>query len=114
MTGQDDAGRAIFDPRAMALRGRIGGYTISSRHNPTETTAKARATYRTSFERMVDPDGKLSPKERARRAEAARHAHYHKLSYLAAKKRREKSAARSVRTEATPSEVDDATVRPSS
>ena len=89
MTGQDDAGRAIFDPRVMALRGRIGGYATSSRHDPG-TRPPRLARVRASFERKVDPEGVLAPEERVRRAEAARQAHYHKLAYLAAKKRREK------------------------
>jgi hypothetical protein len=90
----------------MALRGRMGGLATSSRHDTRKTTARARAVFRSSFEREVDPEGVLTPAERARRAEAARKLHYTKLAHLAAKKRREKSAARSARTEATPSEVD--------
>jgi len=101
-----------FDPDEMALRGRMGGLATSSRHDTRKNTAKARAVFRSSFEQAVDPEMLLTPAERARRAVAARKLHYQKLAYIAAKKRQEKSAVRSARTGATPSEVDDASVRP--
>jgi hypothetical protein len=50
--------------------------------DPRQTTAKARATFMSSFERLVDPDGKLPHAERLRRAEAARKAHYARLARL--------------------------------
>jgi hypothetical protein len=46
------------------------------------------------FEREVDPEGKLSPKERQRRASHARSAYFAALSLKAAKARREKREAR--------------------
>lgn len=39
------------------------------------TTAKARVTRQTKFDRLVDPDGLLSPEERAYRASQAKKAH---------------------------------------
>ena len=45
------------------------------------------------FEREVDPDGTLSPDERARRVEAARKAYYTRISMLAQKKRKARTAA---------------------
>ena len=79
------------DSREMARRGRIGALVTLSRHDATAITAKARETFRASFEAQVDPDGVLTSAERARRAEAARRAHYARLaraSVLARAKRR--------------------------
>ena len=46
------------------------------------------------FERQVDPDGVLSPAERARRAEAARKAHYAEMARRSLAARRAKRAAK--------------------
>lgn len=56
-------------------------------------TAPARAARQAKFEQQVDPDGKLSPAERAIRAEHARKAHYTALSLRAAEVRRSKKLA---------------------
>jgi hypothetical protein len=74
----------------MTLRGRIGAYVTHSRHNPKDTTAKARATFLARFEREVDPDGVLPESERRRRAEAARKAYFTGLALASAKARRKK------------------------
>jgi hypothetical protein len=79
----DEQGR-FFDPQEMARRGRIGAHVVLSRHDPRRLTEKARATYRASFEVLVDPEGVLSTEERSRRAEHARRAHYTRLARLAA------------------------------
>jgi hypothetical protein len=55
-------------------------------------TAPARKAFLGRFERQVDPDGKLSPAERARRAEYARKAHMTKLAYASARARGAKAA----------------------
>lgn len=70
------------DPRERSLRARVAAYSLHARYDPRETTAKARATFRSSFERLVDPDGKMPPTERIRRAQAARKAHYARLARL--------------------------------
>ena len=54
-------------------------------------TAKARAALMSKFERQVDPDGLLSPEERAYRADHARRAHYLKLAQKSAQARRRRS-----------------------
>lgn len=79
-----------FDPRDLALRGRIGAYRLHASRNPRETTAKARATFRNSFEKLVDPESRLPAAERLRRAEAARTAHYARLAWLSANARRKR------------------------
>lgn len=46
------------------LIGRIGAYTMLSRHDAHEVTRAARVTFWSKFERDVDPDGALPPEER--------------------------------------------------
>lgn len=74
-----------------SLRGRIGAYTLHSKHDPKQTTEKARSTFLASFEKQVDPDGMLPEPERLRRAEMAKKAHYARLALLSARKRRGKA-----------------------
>lgn len=57
-------------------------------------TAPARNTFRASFEAQVDPNGELTPQERAYRADHAYKAHMKRMSLLAAKKRRLEAQAR--------------------
>jgi len=87
-----------FNPREMALRGRIGAYRLHATHDPRETTIAARTAFLARFEREVDPDATLSPEERSRRAEASRKAYFAKLAHRSAKARR----SRSKRARATP------------
>jgi hypothetical protein len=51
-------------------------------------TANARAAMWSKFDRLVDPDGLLSPEERAFRAEHARKAHFTRLALKSAQSRR--------------------------
>jgi len=74
-----------FDPKEMALRGRIGAYRLHATHDPKETTKSARTAFMARFEREVDPEGALPPKERARRADAARKAYFTRLAHKSAK-----------------------------
>ena len=77
-----------YDPKEMARRGRIGAYRLHATHDPKETTKAAREAFMARFEREVDPDGTLTPEERARRAEAARKAYFAQLAHKSAKARR--------------------------
>jgi hypothetical protein len=70
------------DPRERSRRARVAAYSLHARYDLRQTTAKARATFMSSFERLVDPDRKLPLAERLRRAEAARKAHYARLTRL--------------------------------
>jgi hypothetical protein len=64
-------------PSEASLRGRLAAHTRWSREDDrTAATAKARAAALSRFERQVDPDGRLEPAERARRAESARKAFF--------------------------------------
>ena len=69
-----------ISPSARRVIGKLGGLTTRSRHDPLVYTAAARAAFDATFEREVDPDGILPPGERAARAEAARRAHYVRLT----------------------------------
>lgn len=70
------------------LLGRLGAYTMLSRHDPYEVTKAARAAFVSKFERDVDPDGILPVEERLRRADMARKAHYTRLALKSAEARR--------------------------
>jgi hypothetical protein len=69
----------------------LGGLTRSKLYDAREMTAKARATFRSSFEREVDPDGTLArddPDELQRRVAAARRLHFARMAYQSHKARR--------------------------
>jgi hypothetical protein len=51
-------------------------------------TAAARAAANARWDREVDPEGKLPPEERARRAASLRKAHFSRMALASAKKRR--------------------------
>jgi hypothetical protein len=53
----------------------------------TAATAAARKAFADHFENEVDPDGVLSPSERARRAESARRAHMYRMALRSAQVR---------------------------
>ena len=57
------------------MRGRLGAYTrwaIADAQEPFAAGYRMRQGLQAKFEREVDPQGKLSPQERAKRAEYAR------------------------------------------
>jgi hypothetical protein len=71
------------DPNASlrSLRGPIGAYTRwANTDDRLKATQPARDGLYAKFERQVDPEGKLSPQERAKRAEYARRAYYQRLA----------------------------------
>jgi hypothetical protein len=74
---------------ARAINGAIGAHTKwANTRDRSAATARARQAFQDRFEREVDPDGTLSPEDRARRAEHARKAFYLRLSAASAKARR--------------------------
>jgi len=78
----------VLTPAERSLRARMGAYAQQARHDTRETTAAARATFLTRFEREVDPDGVLPEAERARRAEAAKRMYFTRLAWKSAQARR--------------------------
>ena len=83
-----------FDPGLRRLAGRIGAYTVHSRHDGREITAAARHAFGERFLKQVDPEGILTPEERMRRADAARKAYFAQLAFRSAVARRAKAARR--------------------
>ena len=65
-------------PEQRILRARIGAYSLHAQGRTN--TGPARAAFLAKFEAEVDPDNKLPPQERQRRAAAARKAHFAKLA----------------------------------
>ncbi|MEV0425397.1 hypothetical protein [Micromonospora sp. NPDC050495] len=63
-------------------------------------TAAARQAFHDRWEQLVDPDGKLDPAERAKRAASAKSAHYARMALRSAQTRRAKAAARKAATDA--------------
>jgi hypothetical protein len=86
---QRRARNAAPDASVRSMRGRIGAY---SRWANTEdrhmATRPAREGFYAKFEREVDPEGKLSPQERAKRAGWARKAHMQRMALKSAHARR--------------------------
>ncbi|BBY21296.1 hypothetical protein [Mycobacterium stomatepiae] len=94
----DCARRARLEQRARdaepsaserSLRGRIGAYTRWANTGDRYTATRAmREGFYAKFEREVDPEGKLTPGERAKRAEYARKAHMQRMALKSAQVRR--------------------------
>jgi hypothetical protein len=65
---------------------------MHSRNDGRRITHSARKVFLDRFEREVDPDQALSPKERAQRAHQARRSYFNALALKSAKARRDRSA----------------------
>ena len=76
-------------PVERTLQARIAAHeSWAKTSDRAARTAKARDALLTKFDRVVDPDGLLSPEERAYRAAQARKAHYTRLALKSAQARR--------------------------
>ncbi len=75
-------------PNERSLRGRIGAYSLHAQGKTN--TGPARAAAMARFEREVDVEGILEPRERVKRAEAAKKAFYARLGLKSAQARRKK------------------------
>ncbi|MCH8910589.1 MAG: hypothetical protein IH867_07600 [Chloroflexi bacterium] len=64
---------------------------MHARYDSKKTTAKARESFLSKFELLVDPDMTLDPLERHTRAAHARKAHFMKLGFRSAEARQKKS-----------------------
>ena len=76
----------------LSLLGRLGAYTQQAANDTRDTTKAARAARDEQFVDQVDPERTLPAKERARRVEAARKAHFTRLSLLSSRARRAKKS----------------------
>lgn len=87
-------------PEERALIARIANAERWGRtEDRTAATAPARSGLRAKFEREADPDGTLSPAERARRADSLMRAHMLRMS-LAAKQGRRRAREQTAIAEA--------------
>ena len=84
------SGNGELTARERVLRARIGAYALHAKHDPKETTLKAREAFLSKFLTQVDPDGALSAEERERRALAARKAYFARLAFESAKARHQR------------------------
>lgn len=80
--------------RRAASWGRIGGLTAWAQNDVQTLVGPAHRGFRLRFERLVDPDGSLDPKERALRAERARRAHMLRLAARSAEVRAAKAKSK--------------------
>jgi hypothetical protein len=79
------AALAASSPARRALRARMAAHHLHAGiPDAAAHTAPARAAFLARFEREVDPDGVLDPRERARRAEHARKAYFLRLALASA------------------------------
>lgn len=81
-------------PELRQLRARMASNESWARtENRSARTRPARDAFESRWERQVDPDGVLDPRERAKRAEFARKAHFDKMTYRSLQARAAKRAA---------------------
>jgi hypothetical protein len=92
-------------PEERIQKARMMAHALHAQRDARETTAKARKVFLDRFEREVDPDGVLSPQERAKRAKHARKAYMTRLALKSAQSRRTNAEAppRSHESDATTS-----------
>jgi hypothetical protein len=77
-----------------ALRAQIAAHTSwANTEDRAARTEKARKAALDRFEHEVDPDGKLTPAERAKRAEHARKAYFARLALKSAQSRRRRRSS---------------------
>jgi hypothetical protein len=74
--------------------GRIGGLTAWSRNDAETMLGPARRAFAARFDAEVDPDGTLTPLERAQRAERAMRAYMLNLALRSAAARRSSKRAK--------------------
>jgi len=89
-------GQAIMSPAERSLRARLAAYAMHARHDSRETSAPGRAAFLARFESQVDPDGRLDPVERRRRAEHARREYFARLAVASVQARRARQGNRSM------------------
>jgi len=80
-----------------SLRGRIGAYTRwahASAEDRSLATRPMREGLQAKFEREADPEGTLTPRERAKRAELLRKAFFARLALKSAQARRRRKNLR--------------------
>lgn len=74
------AEHSSLTPAERTRRAKLAANVRWSRQSGHDGTQAARAAFMARFEREVDPDGRLDPVERGRRAEAAKRAYFQRLA----------------------------------
>lgn len=78
-------------PTQRTTRAKIAAHTSwANTSDRAARTAPARQAAHDRFEKQVDPEGELPPRERAERAESARKAHFSALALRSALARQKK------------------------
>lgn len=77
---------------ARRRSGRMGGYMAWAMNDPETMVGPAHRGFMARFERLVDPDGRLDPQERAVRADRAMKAYMVGLAQKSAAARRKRKA----------------------
>jgi hypothetical protein len=86
--------REPLSPAERSLRARLAAYAMHAQHDSRRTSTPGRTAFLARFEADVDPDSRLDPEERRRRAEHARSAYFTRLALASAAARRAKRASR--------------------
>lgn len=86
-------GQASLSPTERSLRARLAAYAMHAKHDSRDTSAPGRAAFLARFEADVDPDGRLDPEERRRRAAHARSAYFARLALASVAARRARRAS---------------------
>jgi hypothetical protein len=88
---------SAMTPAQRSMQARAAAYASwANTEDRAARTAKARAAHRSKFDRQVDPDGTLDPVERAKRAKAARKAHFTALALKSSRARAVRKANNSL------------------
>jgi hypothetical protein len=77
-------------PEQRSALARVAAHVLHSQVDPTAHTEPARRAFLSRLEREVDPERKLTPAERSRRAEHAKKAYFGRLSFKSAAARRQR------------------------
>lgn len=80
-TDRRTAAHSSLTPEQRSQRARIAALARHSRTDGHQATQPAREAFLARFERQVDPDNRLTPQERARRAELAKREHFQRMAY---------------------------------
>lgn len=75
------AEHSSLTPSQRSQRARLAATSRWAGSDGSQGTQAARDAFLSRFDREVDPTGQLDPRERARRAEAAKRAHFQRLAF---------------------------------
>ena len=81
-------GHRPMTPGERSLRARAAAYEMHAKHGSKKAAIKGQAALLAKFERQVDPEDRLTPEERRRRAIYARRAHMARLALASGRSRR--------------------------